>query len=452
MKRYGIHQRKLKRRIALLLTCALCLTLLCGCGLFAEQVVEVPDEVKIPPQTKPPETKAPETEPPETDAPETDAPETDPPETEPPAPEDPVAVRTEELLAEMTVEQKVAQLFFVTPESLLENYYGVVEETGPMMTEAFASWPVGGIIYMYPNLDDPAQTRRMLGGMQECSLEQLGLPVFLGVDEEGGSVARISGQPAFGVGPYPDMAEIGAEGDSARARQIGEEMGEYLSELGFNVDFAPVADVLIHPDNTVVRDRSFGSDPQLVTEMCAAFAAGIRSEGVLCCYKHFPGHGATAQDSHDGAAGSDRTKAELLEAELLPFADAAQRGVPFIMSGHITVPAVTKEDVPASLSSELLTGLLRGELGYEGIIITDALNMGAIANDYEPGEAAVLAIEAGNDMLMLAGSFFESYDAVLAAVNKGRISEARLNASVYRIVYAKLSWQAMYGQDPTMGP
>lgn len=418
------------------LFCLFLALLLAGCGTAAP--AEVPTQsVEIPSIEEP--TQAPEV-PPATEDPadwagwETQSPSAEP--TLPEPTEDPLEVELAAILADMTTEEKVAQLFFVTPEALT-GISGAATVAGQTTKDAFAEYPVGGILYMGQNLVSPEQVRQMLARMQEISLERLGLPVLLGVDEEGGSVARISGNSAFPIGPFPDAVSL--DGDPARAAEIGAELGAYLYSLGFNLDFAPVADVLTNPDNTAVRTRAYSSDPEVVCTMCAAFSGALTDAGVLPCYKHFPGHGATAADSHQGFAGSDRSLEELRACELLPFRDAVQRGIPMIMVGHITLPQVTGAEVPASLSSELITGLLREELSYEGVVITDALNMGAITQYYTAGEAAVQAILAGNDMLLFAGDLPEAYQSVLEAVESGEISMERLDASVLRILRLKLT-------------
>ena len=345
--------------------------------------------------------------------------------------------RIRSLVDSMTLREKVAQMIVVRPE-VLAGVSGPVTVAREATREAFDRCPVGGIIYMGSNLKNPEQVKQLCSDMQKISMDRIGLPVFLCVDEEGGTVARVSGNRDFGISPVPRMSKIGAAGDPEKAREAGEKIGTYLSGLGFNVDFAPVADVLTNPKNTVVRARSFGSDPELVTEMTGAFFEGLSSKGVLACYKHFPGHGATAEDSHKGFAASKRTLEQLRQSELVPFQDAADRGVPFIMSGHITAAKVTGKKTPASLSPELLTGLLREEMGYDGIIITDSLSMGAITKNYSLKKAAVMAVLAGNDMLLMPGSLKTCVSAIVEAVEEGEIPEERIDEAVCRIIRAKL--------------
>ena len=351
--------------------------------------------------------------------------------TEVPPEDDPVW----DQIAGLSLEDRVAQMFVVTPEALV-GVSGPVTMAGETTKAAFDRCPVGGLVYMGQNLESREQTENLCWNMQKISRERIKLPVFLCVDEEGGSVARISGSGKFDIPAFENMSQVK---DPDRAGEIGKAIGVYLSELGFNVDFAPDADVLTNRANTVVRSRSFGSDPEAVRKAAAAYADGLQSQGVLPVYKHFPGHGATAEDSHLGYAVSDRSKEELLASELVPFRDAAERKIPFVMVGHISTPRLTDDGLPASLSPALVTDLLRKELGYEGIIITDALGMGAIAQHYKPAEAAVLAVKAGNDMILLSDHLTESYNAVLEAVRSGEISEGRINESVYRILKVKLT-------------
>lgn len=424
--------------------CAAFLALLLTAGCRAPQTTQA-SSLPEPPDAAPPilteteETTMPETRLTEQTAASTEneaAPtQTDAAETE--APSSSAELR----LARMTLEERVAQLFFVTPEALCA-VKGPITATDEQTRTSFDRIPVGGLLLMGQNLREPEQTKALLAGLRALSRDRLGLPLFLGVDEEGGSVARISGNPAFGLEPIPDMAEIGASGDPQRAWMIGRTMGAYLRELGFNLDFAPVADVLTNEENTVVRRRSFGRDAESVTAMADALAEGLLEAGVLPCWKHFPGHGGTAEDSHKGFAVSQRRFGELPDSEeLAPFAEAARRGAPMIMTGHITVPDTPDEALPASLSKPLID-LLRGpELNYDGLLITDALSMGAVTQRFSPGEAAVLAFAAGNDLLLVSDHLNEAYEAVLRAVEDGTIPTERLDESVLRILRAKEALQ-----------
>lgn len=238
------------------------------------------------------------------------------------------------------------------------------------------------------------------------------------------------------------MSEVGAGKDSNRALQIGTEMGKYLADLGFNIDFAPDADVLTNPQNDLLKYRAFGSDPQTVTTMTAAFTKGLQTSGVLATYKHFPGHGSTSADSHKGITVSQQDATGLEQVDLVPFKDAVAKDVKLIMVSHVCFPKAFGDNTPASLSKKVVTGWAREKLQYQGILITDAMSMGAISDNYQPAEAAVKAIQAGIDIVLDPKDFDAAYQGVLAAVKSGKISQEQVNQSVTRIVATKLQLKA----------
>lgn len=342
----------------------------------------------------------------------------------------------ESILADMSLEEKVYQLFIITPEALTGSK--CVTAAGETTRKSLEKYPVGGLIYFSKNLKNPAQTTKMLKGVMEFSYEVEGLPLFTCIDEEGGRVARVGNNASFKVAEVGCMQDVE---DVSEAYAVGETIGAYLSQLGFNFDFAPDADVLTNEGNTVIGDRSFGSDPDRVTRMAAAVSDGLHSQKVLSAFKHFPGHGATLADTHEGFAYTDKTYEELLENELKPFMAAGTCGVDAVMAAHISVPGVTGDDTPCTLSEKMITDILRKELGFEGIIVTDALNMGAITQKYTSGQAAVMAVNAGVDMLLMPQDFKRAAGGILEAVQEGKISEERINESVRRIIKAKLLWK-----------
>lgn len=352
------------------------------------------------------------------------------------AKENPVIQQAAEIVAGMTLEDKIAQMFVITPDAL--TGYSGVTAAGDTTKAAYEERPVGGIIYMANNLTDREQTATMLENMQTIAKERTGLPVFLCVDEEGGSVARIASNAAFGVTDVGDMSAVGESGDPQNAYDVGNTIGTYLAELGFNVDFAPVADVLTDSGNTVIGDRSFGSDAQTVASMVTAELEGLAAAGVYGTVKHFPGHGGTTGDSHNEAVTIDRTLEELMAEELVPFQSAINEGVSFVMVGHISVPNVTGDNTPATLSGVMITDVLRTQMGYDGIVITDAMNMTAITGYYNSDTAAVLAVQAGADIILMPADYSSAYNGLLAAVEDGTITEERIDESVNRIVQAKL--------------
>ncbi len=337
----------------------------------------------------------------------------------------------ENLPASMTLEEKIFQLFMVTPEAL--TGYDEVYMAGETTKDALWERPAGGIIYFSQNLKDEAQTKEMLSKTAQYGTERSGVPPFLAVDEEGGQVARISGKEGFSLTAFPDMSTIGASGDERKAFETGDSIGRYLAELGFDVDFAPVADIFTNPDNTVAARRAFGSDAALVSRMVSEEVKGLKKHGVSPVLKHFPGHGGTAEDSHETKPVLHRTLEELKQTELLPFAAGIESGADFVMVGHISVPEVEEDGRPAVFSRIFVTDVLRKQMGFEGIIITDAMNMGAVTESYDSGEAAVAALLAGVDMILMPEDFGAAVQAVKAAVEEGTLTEKRIDESVMRI-------------------
>lgn len=331
-------------------------------------------------------------------------------------------------IAEMNLESKVAGLFMITPEKLTDT--ATVIRAGDTTREKLREFPVGGLIYFSHNIQDEAQLTEMLQNTQNFQG-----PMFLGIDEEGGIVSRIADSGlAENVG---SAADIAASGDVQATRDAGSAIGGYLSKYGFNVDFAPVADV-IEEENAFIGERSFGSDTAQTASMAAAFVEGIQGSGVSACMKHFPGIGDTTEDMHDGKVSSEKTIENFTEKDFPVYQAGIAAGVDFIMVSHLSVPGVTGDDTPCSLSEKMITEILRGQLGYQGIVITDAMDMKAITDYYEPGEAAVKAIAAGADMILMPDDFQEAYNSVLEAVNNGTLSVARIDESLQRIFRVKL--------------
>lgn len=345
--------------------------------------------------------------------------------------------KVQQIVDSMSLEDKVAQLFLVKPEAIVD--IGTVTAAGDATKQAIDKTPVGGFVYFSENLQSKQQVQEMLSNVQKYSKDRTGLPAFLSVDEEGGTVARIAGSGRFDVTNVGNMADIGASGDVDQAKQAGDTIGTYLSDLGFNLDFAPDADVLTNPENTVVKKRSFGSDPQVVSDMSLAVAQGLAQHQIHSVYKHFPGHGATEGDTHKGYAYTNKTLDELKQSELVPFAHAIENGAEFIMAAHISVPNITNDDTPTSLSKTMITDVLREQIGYDGIVVTDAMNMGAVTEQYTSAQAAVKALQAGADIVLMPENFQEAYQGVLDAVKNGELTEQQINTAVTRIVKVKVN-------------
>lgn len=345
--------------------------------------------------------------------------------------------QVEDYLSHMTLDQKIYQMFIVTPEQL--TGVATVTAAGGATKSKLEQYPVGGLIYFASNLVSRQQTQEMLSNIQNYANEISKLPLFLCVDEEGGRVARIGKNSSFGVDIVGPMAEVSSQEEAYRC---GETIGSYLHELGFNVDFAPDADVVTNSSNTVIGDRSFGADADLVTDYAVAYSDGLHSQGILSTFKHFPGHGATEADTHEGYAYTTKSYEQLKEAELKPFMEAEKQDVDMIMIAHISVPNVTGDDLPCSLSHKMVTDILRKDLKYNGLAVTDALNMGAVSEKYSSGEAAVRAVKAGVDLLLMPVDLGDAYAGISHAVKTGEISEERIDESLRRILSAKLSLQA----------
>lgn len=331
-------------------------------------------------------------------------------------------------ISEMPLEDKVAGLFIITPEALTGT--DIVVRAGDTTREKLGEHAVGGLIYFSQNIKDSAQLTEMLQNTQSWRK----YPVFLAVDEEGGKVSRVAESGlADNVG---SMGDIGSGGDAAAAREAGAAIGNYLSGYGFNLDFAPVADVITE-GNTTIGNRSFGSDPNLVAPMVSAMIEGVQSTGVSACMKHFPGIGDTTEDSHDGMAATQKTLEEFSATDFPVYQAGIAAGVDLIMVSHISAPNVTGDNTPASLSGQMVNDILRGQLGYQGIVVTDAMNMGAITEYYTADEAAVKALQAGVDMILMPEDFDIAYSGVLDAVNNGTLTEERINESLQRIYRIK---------------
>ncbi len=396
------------KRLILLLLATLLLT---GCA-----TIPVGLEASLPQITIPETTSVPET----LSVPEYTLP------TETTLPPDPLDL----LLADMTLAQKVGQLFIAAPEQLLKGS-GSVTAISDALVEALAQYPIGGIILFGANIRSPEQLETLNRQLREsCAIGP-----FLAVDEEGGIVARLANNKSFNLPKYTSAAAVGASGDCADALDMGRTIGAYLRAYGFNLDFAPVADVNTNPYNPVIGNRAFSSDPEIAAEMVAAFARGLRENGVIPTYKHFPGHGDTAQDSHSALAVSNRTLEALAQCEFLPFQEAGSADM--VMVGHIALPQVTGDMTPATLSRTIVTELLREQLGFSGLIVTDSMQMGAITQAYSSGEAAVGAFLAGCDIVLMPEDLPAAFDAVLAALWDGSLSMEWLDSTVRRILEFK---------------
>lgn len=330
----------------------------------------------------------------------------------------------------MPLEDKVAGLFIVTPESITGVSTAV--QAGEGTQKALSTYAVGGIVYFGKNMQSEEQLKGMIDNTQLYTK----YPLFIAVDEEGGSVSRVA---EAGIGTKVDSAQaIGQTGDANNAYTAGSTIGSYLTGLGFNLDFAPVAD-LANAEGSVMEKRAYGSDAAAVSTFVTSMMQGLEEQKVTSCVKHFPGIGSTTADTHDGLATTDRSAENFRTNEFVVFQNAIDAGANMIMVGHMSAPALAGDNTPSSLSSAVVTDILRNELNFRGVIITDAMNMAAISNYYGADEAAIMALKAGCDMILMPEDFEKAYNGVLEAVRNGTISEERINDSlrrIYRIKYA----------------
>ncbi|MDN3238908.1 glycoside hydrolase family 3 protein [Glycomyces tritici] len=350
----------------------------------------------------------------------------------------PTPERVETQLAEMSLEDKVGQLFmvYVHGESADTGQADAVasnmERLGAANGAAFiAAFKPGGIIYFdWSNgLSDPDQVAALSNGLQEASE----IPLFIATDQEYGSVVRI-GEPAT---QFPGAMPLGATRDTEAARRAAEAAGAELRAMGLNLNFAPDSDVNVDPRNPVIGVRSFSSDPALVAEFTAAQTGGYQAGGVAVAAKHFPGHGDTGTDSHVGLPVITHTAEEWERIDAPPFTAAIDAGTDMVMSGHLQFPALDDSLKPATLSAPILTGLLRERLGFDGVVVTDSLEMEGVRAEYGDERVPVMALQAGVDMLLMPPDFQLAFEAVLAAVESGELTEERIDASVRRLLALK---------------
>lgn len=336
----------------------------------------------------------------------------------------------EGIIADMTLEDKVAGLFIVTPEKLTGQ--GGVTKAGDGTKTALEQYPVGGIIYAKGNIKSADQFKEMLDNTNSYAK----YPLFIAVEEEGGKESGIAS--ALKLEGIASAKELGA-GDSTGVYNAYNQMGTYLYENGINLTFAPNADVLADENNKFIGDRSFGTDANTVADMVVMANNGLKDAGVTACIKHFPGQGYADGDAHNTMASTDNSMEHMKISELVPFEKAIANDVSMIMIGHFAAPELTGDNMPCSMSKEVITDLLRVEMGYNGVIISDAMNVPVISEYYTSDEIAIKAIKAGSDMILMPEDFKLAHEAVVNAVNEGTIDEQRINDSlkrIYKIKYA----------------
>lgn len=333
------------------------------------------------------------------------------------------------LIEQMSLDEKIGQMIFsgMTGTQLTEETTTLVKE-----------YQVGGIILFEHNINSLEQTTTLLNDLKREN-SQNRLPIFIGVDQEGGRVERLPDK----IKKLPTNRAIGRQDNEELSYQVGELLGEQLQAFGFNLNFAPVLDIHSNPKNPVIGDRSFGSRPETVRKLGVQTMKGMQAKQVVPVIKHFPGHGDTSVDSHFELPEVNKEITELAALELLPFKKAIEEGADMVMTAHILLPQIDAT-VPASMSNKIINGLLREQLDFDGVVITDDMTMQAITDHYDLEKAAVQSVQAGTDMILIAhhnDEFVAVIEALKEAVEKGDIPEERIDESLTRIIRLKEKYQ-----------
>jgi len=371
-----------------------------------------------------------------------------------------------EIVSQMTLEEKIGQMLMLD----VRNWNGSAQTVlHPDCAKMIKDFHIGGICLFAPNLVDPEQIVTLTDALQQAAIEgsRFNIPLFLTIDQEGGYIVRLTTSGTV----MPGNMAVGATASSQLAYENGQVIGKEIGALGVNVNFAPVLDVNTNPDNPVIGVRSFGSDPYLVSDMGIGYIKGVQSAGVGVTVKHFPGHGDTATDSHTSLPIVNKTREELYACDLKPFRDAMKQGVDMVMTAHIEVPALDDTKIiapksgdeiylPATLSKKILTDIVREEFGFNGVIVTDALNMGALTNNFNTSDIVIRAINAGADIPLMPVTTQSTSDItnlqnlvndLKEAVNNGDIPMSRIDEAVTRILKVKID-RGIYDPDADIQP
>lgn len=328
-------------------------------------------------------------------------------------------------LKKMTIDEKIGQLIIAGFDGTTVN-----DELRSLILEKY----VGGVILFSKNVESASQVVELNNEIKEINKVNKS-PIFISVDEEGGLVSRMPSE----FKDIPTNSDIAKYDDEDLSYNIGKVIGEEISSLGFNMDFAPVLDINSNPDNPVIGNRSFGDNEAIVSKLGIATMKGLKDSNIIATVKHFPGHGDTSVDSHVGLPVVENDLERLKSFELVPFQKAIDEGVDMVMVSHIMLPKIDEND-PATLSKTIVTDILRKDMNYNGVVVTDDMTMGAIINNYDIGEAAVKSINAGVDIVMVCHQYenvTKVIDAIKEAVNNGSITEERIDKSVERILKLK---------------
>ena len=330
----------------------------------------------------------------------------------------------DETLNNMTLDEKIGQMMIV---------YYLKDEVDLTLRSSLSTVKPGGFILFGENITTYDKTLEFIKKIKTSNK----VPMFIAIDEEGGKVQRLTSLQDTKVSYIPGMYYLGQMDDLRLTKDTGKVIAEELKVFGINMDFAPVIDIFENEENTVIGKRSFGNDYETVSKHGIAMANSLREYGIIPVYKHFPGHGNTSTDSHIDLPVVTKSKEELLKDELIPFKNAIENNAEIIMIGHLAVPEITGDNTPASLSKEIITDLLKNEMGYKGLVITDALNMGAITKNYSGKEIYEKAINAGVDILLMPSNSKEALNFIKESISERTITEERINESVRKILKFK---------------
>ena len=323
----------------------------------------------------------------------------------------------------MTMDEKIGQMIII---------YNYTTNYNENLKNDIIKYQPGGFIVFSENAESFIQLSNLIENMQEDSK----IPMLISVDQEGGRVQRLTYLNDTSFTIIPPMKYVGEKNNKELSYSIGKVLGSELNTLGINMDFAPVIDIASNPYNNVISDRAFGNNADIVSGMSISLAEGLQDENIIPVYKHFPGHGDTLADSHYSLPVLNKSKEELKNLELIPFKEAIKNDAQIIMVGHISIPKISG-NTPASLSKEVITNILRKELNFNGVVITDAINMGAVTNNYSEKETIIMAINAGVDIILMPTSIENAINYIKDGLNENRITEEQINNSVKRIITLK---------------
>ena len=332
--------------------------------------------------------------------------------------------KVDKIINEMTIEEKIGQMLIIydTHETVDEELKQFIKDIKP-----------SGFIINQNNITTFDKTKKYIEDLKLNSE----IPLIISIDQEGGKVQRLQNLEDEKATYIPSMLDLGKTNDIELAYEVGRVLAEDMRTLGINVVYAPVCDVFSNPYNEVIGNRSFGSNPNLVANMCVSLGKGLEDNGIIATYKHFPGHGDTTTDSHTSLPIINKSYEELLNNELIPFKKAIENDAKIIMVGHIAFPDLTNDNIPASLSKKIITNLLKNDLGYDGLVITDALNMGALINNYSDEDIYVKAVEAGVDILLMPSDAKKAIEAIKDNISVERIDESVKKILIFKYTYLK---------------